>query len=81
MSDEYLRDWTNPDITRRAMEALDRQMIQDSSDPGAGVRMCHAQGTTAVYVSEGGAEMIWHAQDGTITREDSITFARQRSSS
>ena len=69
MADKDLRDWTDPDTARQAIEALDRQMIADSNDPDSGVRMCHAQGKTAIYVSDDGTCMVWHALDGTIRRE------------
>ena len=69
MTNEYLRDWNDPSIAARAARALHEQMMRDSASPDAGVKMCHAQGKTAVYVCDDGIHMVWHAPDGTIHRK------------
>ena len=69
MSREYLRDWSDPDTARRAVAALRAEMRRAAREPGSGVKMCHRQGKTAVYVSDDGLSIIHHAPDGTITRK------------
>ena len=52
---------TRDDALRQAIEEMSRT-------PGSGVRMCHEQGKTAVYLSKDGAHIIHHAPDGTIRK-------------
>ena len=53
-----LRDWNNAETMRAALNA---QREVDA------VRMCHAQGKTAVYLSDEG-DIAHHSPDRTITR-------------
>ena len=69
MSREYLRDWSDPDTARRAVAALRAGMRRAACEPGSGVKMCHRQGKTAVYISDDGLSIVHHAPDGTITRK------------
>lgn len=38
------------------------------AEPGSGVRMCHAQRKTAVYLSGDGQHIVEHDPNGTIRR-------------
>ena len=72
MGDENLRDWDKPGVAERALEALPASIDEMSRTPGSGVAMCHAQGKTAVYLSDDGKYIVEHAPDGTITRRPFI---------
>lgn len=65
----YLRNWDDPGIAQKALSALRQRIARDSVTPDSGVRMCHAQGKSAVYLSKCGNFIITHDPDGTITRE------------
>ena len=39
-----------------------------SEEPGSGVRMCHEQGKTAVYLSDDERFLIEHEPNGTVRR-------------
>ena len=64
-----LRDWSNPDTATKAVAALRAEMLRASREPGSGVKMCHRQGKTAVYLSDDGRSIIHHSPDGTIKEE------------
>ena len=71
MSDEtpYLRNWDEPGIAQKALSAIRQRIAHDSVTPDSGIRMCHAQGKSAVYLSKCGEFIIIHHPDGTIARE------------
>ena len=48
--------------------SLDRDIHSMSESPGSGVRMCHAQRKTAVYLSRDGQYLVEHEPEGTIRR-------------
>ncbi len=48
------------------MNDLDKAIRAMSEEPGSGVRMCHEQGKTAVYLSHDRQSIIEHEPDGTI---------------
>ena len=50
-------------------DALSQAIEEMSRTPGSGVRMCHEQGKTAVYLSRDGKFIVTHPPDGPITRE------------
>ena len=77
MSTKNLRNWTDPEIAEEAMEGLRRQMRQTGEDPDSGIRMCHRQGKTAVYLSDDGHSIIEHSPDGIITETPFSTSARE----
>ena len=68
----YLRNWDDPGVAQKALSVLRQRIALDSVTPGSGIRMCHAQGKSAVYLSKCGNFIITHAPDGTITREDFV---------
>ena len=59
-------DWTDPVRLREAAEALDQEIRAMCAEPGSGVRMCHEQGKTAVYLSRDGRYIVEHEPNGTI---------------
>ena len=60
-------DWTDPVRLREAAEALDQAIRAMCAEPGSGVRMCHEQGKTAVYLSvRDGRYIVEHEPNGTI---------------
>ena len=59
-------DWKDPVRLREAAEALDQAIRAMCAEPGSGVRMCHAQGKTAVYLSRDGRYIVEHEPNGTI---------------
>ena len=63
-----LRNWDDPEAAREAMRALRRRIERDSATPNSGVRMCHAQGKSAVYRSQCRNFIITHDPDGTVIR-------------
>ena len=69
MGDEVLRDWDKPGVAERAWKALSASIDEMSRTPGSGVAMCHAQGKTAVYLSDDGQYIVEHSPDGTIVRK------------
>ena len=60
------RDWTKPTRHHEAAEALDHDIKTMSEEPGSGVRMCHEQGKTAVYLSRDGRFVIEHEPHGPV---------------
>ena len=62
------RDWSTPEARREATQALECDIRVMSEEPGSGVRMCHEQGKTAVYLSDDGQFIIEHEPNGTIHR-------------
>ena len=60
------RDWTEPACRREATEALDHDIKTMSEEPGSGVRMCHEQGKTAVYLSRDGRFVIEQEPHGLV---------------
>ena len=62
------RDWSTPETRREAARALEREIQAMSEEPGSGVRMCHEQGKTAVYLSDDEQFLIEHEPNGTIHR-------------
>ena len=69
MGDANLRDWAKPGVAQRALKALQASIDEMSRTPGSGVAMCHAQGKTAVYLSDDGKYLVEHEPDGTIIRK------------
>ena len=69
MGDENLRDWDKPGVADRAWASIRASIDEMSRTPGSGVAMCHAQGKTAVYLSDDGEDIVEHAPDGTIARK------------
>ena len=47
---------------------LDELIEEMERTPNSGIAMCHAQGKTAVYVSEDGQHIVEHPPHGPITR-------------
>ena len=62
------RDWSDPAQRRRAAAGLERDIERMSGEQGSGVRMCHEQGKTAVYLSSDGRYIIEHEPNGAIRR-------------
>ena len=59
------RDGTNSEDHRDATTALDCDIRAMSGEDGSGVRMCHEQGRTAVYLSSDERFIIEHEPNGT----------------
>ena len=72
------RDWTEPTRRREAADALDRDIKAMSEEPGSGVRMCHEQGKTAVYLSRDGRFIVEHEPHGAIRHEPLDVLAHGR---
>ena len=62
------RDWSTLETRREAARALERDIQAMSEEPGSGVRMCHEQGKTAVYLSDDEQFLIEHEPNGAIRR-------------
>ena len=60
------RGWTDSSRRRAAAEALDQDIQAMSEEPGSGIRMCHEQGKTAVYLSRDGRFIVEHEPNGAI---------------
>ena len=58
----------NEDRDRAPPTNLDEAIHDMERTPNSGVAMCHAQGKTAVYVSEDGHHIVEHPPHGPITR-------------
>ena len=72
-SSEQWASWTPPaNSEKRATNAppqsLDELIEQMDRTPNSGIAMCHAQGKTAVYVSEDRRHIVEHPPHGPITR-------------
>ena len=65
---ETSRDGTSSEDRRDAAAALDRDIRAMSEEAGSGVRMCHEQGKTAVYLSSDERFIIEHEPNGTVRR-------------
>ena len=48
--------------------AMEQSIAEMARTPGSGIAMCHAQGKTAVYLSEDKTCIIEHPPHGPITR-------------
>ena len=62
------RDWSSSSKRREAGAALERDIQAMSEEPGSGVRMCHEQGKTAVYLSDDGQFIVEHGPNGAVSR-------------
>lgn len=51
-----------------APDPLGTRIRELSRTRGSSVEMCHAQGKTAVYLSDDGLDLISHPPNGTITK-------------
>ena len=60
------REMTNPTRRREGTEPLDQDIRAMSEQSGSGVRMCHEQGKTAVYLSDDGRSIVEHEPHGVI---------------
>ena len=60
------------------IDDLGRRIREMSEEPGSGVRMCHEQGKTAVYLSEDGQWLIEHESNGTIRRKPFVPVVQTR---
>ena len=60
------REMTNPIHRREVTEPLDQDIRAMSEQSGSGVRMCHEQGKTAVYLSEDGRSIVEHEPHGVV---------------
>lgn len=56
-----------PVVTRR-MQAISELLEEMARTPASGVRMCHEQGKTAVYLSDDGKDIVEHPPHGPIKR-------------
>ena len=74
MGDGNPRDWDKPGVADRAWEVIDDSIDEMSRTPGSGVAMCHAQGKTAVYLSDDGKYIVEHSPDGMIIRTPLAEF-------
>lgn len=70
------RDWTDISRRREAAEALDQDIQAMSEEQGSGVRMCHEQGKTAVYLSGDGRFVVEHEPSGAIRHLPLETLAQ-----
>ena len=52
----------------QAPDSLGRRIREMSRTRGSSVAMCHAQGKTAVYLSDDGHDLISHQPNGTIAK-------------
>ena len=57
---------------------LDELIEQMDRSPDSGIAMCHAQGKTAVYVSEDRQHIVEHPPHGPITRRPRDRGASRR---
>ena len=60
------REMTNPTHQGEERTPLDEDIRGMSEEPGSGVRMCHEQGKTAVYLSNDGRSIVEHEPNGLI---------------
>ena len=60
------REMTNPTHRREERKPLDEDIRAMSEQRGSGVRMCHEQGKTAVYLSNDGRSIVEHEPHGVI---------------
>ena len=54
--------------TTDAAGTLEDAIRAMDGEPGSGVRMCHEQGKTAVYLSDDGKYIVEHEPSGIIRR-------------
>lgn len=50
----------------KTVNSLDEAIAEMDRTPNSGVKMCHAQGKTAVYVSQDGRFLVEHPPHGPI---------------
>ena len=62
------RDWSSSAQRHDAAAALVRDIRTMSEEAESGVRMCHAQGKTAVFLSGDERFIVEHEPNGTIRR-------------
>ena len=60
------QEMTNPTHRSEGTEPLDQDIRAMSEQRGSGVRMCHEQGKTAVYLSHDGRSIVEHEPHGII---------------
>ena len=60
------REMTSSTHRREEREPLDGDIRAMSEQRGSGVRMCHEQGKTAVYLSNDGRSIVEHEPHGVI---------------
>ena len=63
------RQRTTTDPGHEAPDPLGRRIREMSRTRGSSVEMCHAQGKTAVYLSDDGLHLISHQPNGTIAKK------------
>ena len=61
-------DGTSSPERRNSAGTLEDDIRKMSEEPGSGVQMCHAQGKTAVYLSDDEMFIVEHEPEGTIRR-------------
>ena len=59
---------TESTAKRESGGSLEHDVRKMSEEPGSGVRMCHEQRKTAVYLSEDGQYIVEHEPSGLIRR-------------
>ena len=60
--------WTGPAVDEEADGTLERDILAMDAEAGSGVRMCHEQRKTAVYLSEDGQHIVEQEPSGTVRR-------------
>ena len=69
-----LRDWDKPGVADRAWASIEASIDEMSRTPGSAVAMCHAQGKTAVYLSDDGKYIVEYSPDGKFIRTPLAEF-------
>lgn len=62
------RELTTTEPGHEAPDPLGTRIRELSRTRGSSVEMCHAQGKTAVYLSDDGLDLISHPPNGTIAK-------------
>ena len=60
--------WTGPAVDEEADGTLERDILAMDAEAGSGVRMCHEQRKTAVYLSEDGRHIVEQEAAGAVRR-------------
>ena len=60
--------WTGPAVDEEADGTLERDILAMDAEAGSGVRMCHEQRKTAVFLSEDGQRIVEREPNGAERR-------------
>ena len=61
------RNWDDPNLAREARGRIRTSLRAMSRDPKSGIKLCHAQGKAAIYLSADGDHIVTEHPNGDIS--------------